>query len=293
MTGYLHGASVVAGSIAATANISAAISGIGEADGFASDESPAPRGGTDPCTEFPTTYEATLTLLNGSYPGTLTRITVLPFVRENLPSRATLLKVATTGGALVAMLGPRLRKTHLFAQDSTSNRKYYGAVKDQNDVWSEYSDGYNYSAVSFVSGSTEGSIGSGTRTDVLLEEPSLFWPDLNLGSGIIRSWRTIVADDEFRSETRTSKRGCPRVSIRVVLNNLDESQTVLLHKFYRQLNGPFKPFYYEYKDPVTSALTKYIVRFRDPELADDMFAIDRSNMEFNLVEVHTDGHGSV
>jgi hypothetical protein len=76
----------------------------------------------------------------------------------------------------------------------------------------------------------------------------------------------------------------------------------MLHRFWRALNGPLTPFLFDWADPTqnpTPSLpprlsvpsTRYVVRFRDPTLASKLFAIDRSSMDFVLVEVLDEPEG--
>jgi hypothetical protein len=214
--------------------------------------------------------------------GPLLKATVTPFPRENLTPRATWVELAN--GRVDT--GPRLRTRHLVSMDDY-NRAVRAAVLDDNGLWSEWSAAQNLSIPKFTYGATNGSIGSGSSSDLSLEEPAVRFPLLNQGSSKLETYRTVVSDG-FYDEQRSSRWSQPRVAFTCVLRDLDQQDVLLLHRFYRALNGPLTPFWFDWTDPDTGKEERYLVRFRDPSLADDLFLVDRSNMEFTLVELVKD-----
>jgi hypothetical protein len=228
----------------------------------------------------------TLTVTNASAgSGQLLRATVNPFPRENLSLRATMVQVRNAAEEEYMTTGVRLRAKHLIAVNSSVNTKYRAACKDINDVWSEWSQNQNFTLSSFATGDNAVSIGSGQSEDLFIEEPALRFPDLSVGSGQIWTHRTLVAGG-VGDEQRRSKWPQGRASFHVVLSELDEDQTALLHRFFRCLNGPLTPFWFEYFDPNDGDRPKrYVVRFREPDMTTELFGVTISRADFYLIEV--------
>ncbi|MGE5610463.1 MAG: hypothetical protein ACM359_14530 [Bacillota bacterium] len=218
--------------------------------------------------------------------GPLAKATVTPFPRESLSVRATAIQcLDPIGGPALFYTGPRLRTKHLLALDvAMAVRRCRAAVKDCNGMWSEWSAPQDLSFNDFVPGSTNVSIGSGAGDDLALEEPAVRFPAFNVGSSRQDIFRTVV-DESFWDEKRQCRWSVKRAAFTCTFSDLDESETLLLHRFYRALNGPLTPFWFDWIDPDTGKEERYIVRFRDPSLADELFTVDRSNMEFTVVEL--------
>jgi hypothetical protein len=152
-------------------------------------------------------------------------------------------------------------------------------------MWSEWSPAQSLPFGDFSPASTNNvSIGSGANSDLALEEPAVRFPVLNAGSARQDIFRTVV-DESFYDEKRQSRWSVKRAAFTCRFTDLDESETLLLHRFYRALNGPLTPFWFDWIDPDTGKEERYIVRFRDPRIADELFAVDRSNLEFTVVEL--------
>ena len=217
--------------------------------------------------------------------GPLLKSVVMPFPRENLMVRATAVRcVNPSTGAVEVWTGPRLRTRHLMSLDSDAPRMLQAAVKDANSMWSEWSAPQSVTTGAFVKGATDGSIGSGSVDDVSLEEPAVRFPMLSLGSGRQAIHRTVVSEG-FYDEQRRSRWQVSRAAFNCVFLDLEEEEILLMHRFYQALNGPLTPFWFDWTDPDTGEETRYLVRFRDPALADELFAMERSSMEFTLVEL--------
>jgi hypothetical protein len=185
--------------------------------------------------------------------------------------------------------GPRLRTRHLLPLAANATARLRAAAQDDNGLWSEWTVPQTTGTAAFAAGGTEASIGSGSQSDLSLEEPAVRFPLLNLGSSKMQTYRTVVSEG-FYDEQRRSRWKQPRVAFTCVLRDLDEEDVLLLHRFYRALNGPLTPFWFDWIDPDTGQEQRYIVRFRDASLADELFVVDRSNMEFTLVELVKDSY---
>jgi hypothetical protein len=210
---------------------------------------------------------------------------VTPFPRENLSVRATYVQVRNNAFEEYMTTGVRLRTEHMVAVNSSLNTRYRAAAKDANDVWSEFSESQSQTLASFATGGSDvASIGSGNNHDLYIEEPSLHFPRLSLGSGQVWTHRTIVGGTLF-DEQRRAKWSRPRSSFHVVLSELDGDQAELLHRFFRCLNGPLTPFWFEYTDPNTDRTTKHVVRFRNPEISTELFGVTISRIDCHLVEL--------
>lgn len=223
--------------------------------------------------------------LSNTTGGQLLKAVITPFPRENLSLRATMLEVRNNAGDPYLNSGVRLRTSHLIAVNSSINTRYRAAVKDVNDVWSEWSQTQNFTLGTFTPGVSPASIGSGQNQDLLIEEPALRFPDLSMGSGQIWTHRTIVGGG-ISDEQRRSKWTTGRATFHVVLSELDEAQTGLLHRFFRCLNGPLTPFWFEYFDPNNDdAPRRCVVRFREPDMTTELFGVTLSKAEFYLIEL--------
>jgi len=225
----------------------------------------------------------TLALSNGGT-GPLARAVATPFLRGGLTPQATLVKVsAPSGGGRRIVTGARLRQAHLIALDSTGNREYVAGCRDRSGVWSEASNKTTLAVANYGGGAAPSTIGSGVDEDIEIMEPAATFPDLSVGSGIIKTYRTLV-DGGFAGNTRRSKWQAPRAAFKVMMRLLDPDQAALLHRWFQALNGPLRPFYFDFTDPNTGVETRYIVRFRDPSIVDRITAPDLSTLEFNLIE---------
>lgn len=231
----------------------------------------------------------TLGLTNtGSAP--LVRATVNPFVRENLSVRGSMVRVNHTDNTRRILTNSRLRLNHLIALDVTSsNRKFIAATKDHNGLWTEWSDAQTLSFANFSSGSTQASIGSAATTDLLIEEPGVLFPSLEIGSARMHSFRTMVGSG-FYDEERRQMAPDARAVFTVFLNQIEDESSQLLQRWFKSLNGAWRPFFFDFADPsyeddVLRAEKRYVVRFRDPSIAESLFVVDRSSFRFTLVEV--------
>lgn len=218
--------------------------------------------------------------------GPLLKGTVLPFPRENLAVRSTAIRCVNPGtGQVELYTGPRLRTKHLLVPPSTASRQYQAAVKDSNAMWSEWSPVQNAATAHFVGASTNNvSIGSGSADDLSLEEPAVRFPSLNLGSSRHAIYRTVVSEG-FYDEVRRVRWRVNRAAFHCIFTDLDEQESLLLHRFYRALNGPLTPFFFDWTDPDTKEEQRYTVRFRDPGMADELFGFNDASMDFTLVEL--------
>lgn len=239
----------------------------------------------------------TLTLTNtGTSP--LVKLQVQPFVRENLATRACYVRVDDGSNVFILSSNARLRMNLLLAVNSTSARRYRAATKDHNDVWSELNDYQSLTFSNFSSGSANRSIGSASSADVEIEEPQVTFPELSIGSGYMYVHRTIL-DEGFYEESTRSQSADPVMAFTVSLNELDQEQSVLLQRWFKTLNGPFKPFYFDFDDPareddVIRAQTRLVVRFENPQMAEQLFGETYSNFSFTLIEqVKTNVGGAV
>lgn len=227
----------------------------------------------------------------------LIRATVNPFVKENLSVRASMVRVNQGDGSRRILTNARLRMNHLIALDSTSTRKFQAATKDHNGVWSEWTDQLSGSYSNFSDGASVGSIGSLVGNDFDIEEPGIMFPSLEIGTSRMDVWKTLISEG-FTDEERRQMAPDSRAVFSVVLKNVEEeggnSTTVdvasIMHRWFKALNGPWKPFYFDFKDPsreddVIRYEKRYAVRFRDPEFAESLFDATKSTFSFTLVEV--------
>lgn len=239
---------------------------------------------------------ASHTAFSATGTGPLARILVAPFVRENVGVRGSVVQCLNSGVVKVST-GARLRNTHLLVPDSTSSRTYRAGSLDVNGLWSEWSPLATVSIANFSAGATDGSIGSGSNAGVNIEEPSVYFPDLSVGSGIVDTFRTVVSDG-FYEELRRSEWEEGISVFNIVLIDLDEDQVSLLETFYMALNGSFKPFYFIWTDPLSAVddenrEQRFIVRFRDTP-SSELSRVDRSDVRMTLVEIPTiTGGGNV
>lgn len=232
--------------------------------------------------------------------GPLAFIEVFPAARENSVPLYIAVRTldSVAAGNPKVRTGNRLRSKHLMVPDSTSNRDYQAAVRDTNGMWSEWSAAKTVATAnnSVGAASTNASIGqlSTDSSDVSLEEPGIAFPDLQLGShqGFVN--RTILSEG-FTDEVRRVKWAKQRAMFHCVFNNLDESQALLISRWYRALNGPWKPFIFHFKDAMGNedAEREYVVRFSRPDMMAELFDVDRSNIEFDLIEVMGVAEGDV
>lgn len=216
--------------------------------------------------------------------GVATVVTVRAFLRENLAVRGYYVRECTAAGNLEVASGARLRSRMIIATNGTGNRKYYAAAKDIHGVWSELSPVKQFTGSNFVSGSTVASVGSGSSRSELVEEANLLFPDFNLTSGQMTITKAIISEG-FLDETARQKYEVTRQAFKIVMNNIDEEETLLLHSFFKQVNGPLLPFYFDFPDRITDKVKRYVVRFRDSTLGDELFTVDRSNVSFTLIEL--------
>lgn len=214
--------------------------------------------------------------------GPLVRAIVAPFVRENVSARGSIVQCMDSGVAKVST-DARLRMSHLIAPDSTSSRVYRAGAQDTAGLWSEWSSPVTLSASNFSASTLDGSIGSGATTSLEIEEPSVLFPDLSIGSGIVETHRTLVGEG-FADELRRSAWEQGLAVFKVLLIDMDDWQAELLRAFYRDLNGPFRPFYFDWQDPTSGIETRYVVRFRE-DPTNDLADIEMSDATLTFVEV--------
>jgi hypothetical protein len=221
--------------------------------------------------------------------GKLLKLVVVPFHRANVSPIATTVAGRDADTHFTQWTGTRLRSTHLLSVSPNTSVNASGlraAAKDTNGYWSEWSELYPLpSGSSFSTGINPCSIGQASQdfTDLTLEEPAAAFPLLSLKSGQGRVSRTLVSED-FYAEQRRQKWSSTRNVFHVQFDDLEEDQTLLLQRFYRALNGSWKPFTFDFDEPGADRPTQYVVKFRDPDLAADLFIVERSSMSFVLVE---------
>jgi hypothetical protein len=214
-------------------------------------------------------------------------ITVVPFAKENAGTLCTAVRADTSGGAYRQRTGTRLRSRHMMnVTTGTTSVPYRAAAKDLNGLWTEWSDPVSLGTTLMVQGTNVVSIGQGYvgTDDTGLQEPGAAFPKLSLGSnqgGVRRTLFTSTFYDEARREMVAVK----RAAFKCVFNDVDQQQTQCLHRWFRALNGNWKPFTFDYYDPGIGRDFQYVVRFRDPQFTDELFAMDRSRIEFTLIEV--------
>jgi hypothetical protein len=223
--------------------------------------------------------------LSAAGTGSLARAIIKPFTRENLILRSTIVQVddAALGTAGIST-GARLHTAHLLALPTTASLSYRAAAKDASGVWSEWSAAKAFACPAFSAGATEASIGSGASSDLSISEPGIAFPDLSQGSGLATTSRTLVSGG-FYDQLRRSKSSKTRASFNVLLKDLDAAQCDLLHRFWQGLGGPLKSFYFDFTDPRTDEEVRYIVRFAEPSIADQLQAVTYSSLQLRLVEV--------
>jgi len=224
--------------------------------------------------------------------GALLKATVVPPAVRNLQVDGVMVKVVhPLTGAERLNSGRRLRTAVLLPQDSNQSRYLYAAVRDANGAWSEWSRFQPFNFSGFAAGAAEASIGSGAAAEAQLEEPGVAFPDLALGSG--QGWvhRTLVSEG-FVDQTARAVWPTRLAVFHVKLDDLDMDQETRLQAFWRAMGGPHKPFVFDYVDPATGASGRYVVRFRDPEVAATLFTTSRSEMSFVLVQVMDQAEGS-
>lgn len=222
--------------------------------------------------------------------GQLVSVIVKPYLRENLSPRQFYVRLTNTGGNLIVASGARLRKTMLLAATTTGNHRVYAAVKDEHGVWSELSPYQTVNISNFSAGSDAVSIGSGQTNAKMIEEANVLFPSFSMESGKMVVSRTIVTENAFLDRVAKQRFRVTRAAFRIKFEDLDEEETLRLHKFFQQLNGPWRPFYLDFTDPLTNEEKRHVVRFREDTISDEMFDVDRSRMEFTVVELvsHTD-----
>jgi hypothetical protein len=235
----------------------------------------------------------------------MAKVSVVPFDRANVGVRGFMVQAmdGNPTGNIVSSTGFRLGTNGLLVQDVNGLRFYRGAVRDDNGLWTEWSQTLPLNQGPYVGGvgAVEGSIGSGAAIDNNIQSPGVEFPDLSTGSGKVSVFRTLVSSG-FGDEVRTAAWSRMRAVFHCVFTDLDEWQTGMLHRFWRAINGPGAPFFFDYADPsinpnprlpprLTVPSVRYIVRFRDPSIVSKLFAVDRSQMEFVLIELMDEPEG--
>jgi hypothetical protein len=217
--------------------------------------------------------------------GALARIIVKPYLLANQHARATWARVYDAGLLRRVWVESRLRREHLLALLTDSGTfKAQVAAQDEFGVWSERSEIKTVVFAAYSAGATHASIGSGSTSDVWVDEPGVHFPDLSMGSGTVKARRTLVGPG-FLDEVRRGQQAAPRAAFAVSLRGLDQTQTQLMHRFFQALNGPHKAFWFEHEDNTTGVLRRYAVRFRDATVGDELFGVEYSDMDFNLIEL--------
>lgn len=214
----------------------------------------------------------------------LVQVVVKPFLRENQYSRKTSVRIQTAAGDTICFTGNKLRRQHLLALGSATSVKALVGIKDEYEVWSEATLTPALSATNYSAGSTEASIASGTTDTGLLEQPSIAFPDIAVGSGQISVHLTLMGTGFF-DETRRAVMNQPRAAFRVKLEDMDEIQQQMLQRFYAALNGPMTPFLFDWMDPLTRTIKQYAVRFRDPSMTDQLVQTTLYDADFTLIEL--------
>lgn len=220
--------------------------------------------------------------------GPLTKVLVKPYLRENQHALQTIVRVLS-GSSLIGSTGPRTRRQHLLNLPSAAAYSFVVAAKDEYDVWSE-SRTFAFTPSNFIAGSTQASIGSGTTDIELLESPGIAFPDLSVGSGSTQVLRTVIGSGFF-DETRRAQMSKSRTAFRVKLHHMDEIQAQLLQRFYSALNGPMSPFYFSWRSPTSRNVERYLVRFREPSMADELVTTSLYDASFSLIELPGTGLG--
>jgi hypothetical protein len=227
---------------------------------------------------------AMLAISNGGA-GPLARAKAVPFLRGGIQPVGTVIK-CTSGGAIKVTTGSRLRIANLMVPDSTSSRSYQAGSKCRSGIWSEWSYAVALACANYTAGSAVSTIGSGLDEDIEIEEPAATFPDLSFGTGIIRAYRTLVSGG-FVGNSRRPKWAGGRSAFKIVMRLLDSEQSQLLHRWFRALNGAMRPFWFDFEDPNTGDEKRYLVRFRDGSIGDQINVVGYSDLQFNLVEEPT------
>lgn len=228
--------------------------------------------------------------------GPLVRVRVLPLGRENIAVRGVRAQ-CLNGGNVVSDTGFALGKNHLLVCDAVATRGFKAAVRDANGLWSEWAQTSVVLTGNYSAGATEASIGSASTSDDQLQSAGVSFPDLSAGSGKILVRRTIVAKSlAFSDETCTPRWSKGVAAFNVTLANLDDVQARLLRRFFRALNGPQTPFFFDFTPPengtrLTAPSVRYVVRFRDPKVMDKIFDVTYTETSFYLQELLDDPEG--
>lgn len=233
-----------------------------------------------------------LPLPNVVYAGTgtmvpLAQAVVSPFLREGCAVRGVMVQCLDGSGNLVTSTGYRLGTKQLLTVNGSGH--YVAAVRDGNGCWSEWSSNTAITVSNFVQGSIEASIGSGATTDADISSPGIVFPDLAFGSARMSVHRTLVVDG-FLDSTQSSQWPKPRAAFMVKLDNLDADDRTLVHRFWRGLGGPARPFFFDYVEPsdggrTTGVSRRYTVRFRDQKVSDSLFGGSFTEAQFALIEL--------
>lgn len=180
---------------------------------------------------------------------------------------------------------PKLSKRFLVVPDGTSSRNYRAAVKDHLGTWSEWSATSAVAVGNHSAGGTVASIGEAAASESALHSPSLVFPKLSLGSGRVAAQRTLLPADAFHDEVRRPAWARHRSGFDVSLDSLDNDQVRQIHRFVRLLNGPLKPFWFDWDEPANGRTSRYLVRFADPEVVTTLLGPNMNEARFTLVEV--------
>jgi hypothetical protein len=213
------------------------------------------------------------------------RVGVVPYLLANASARHFSVRIETDQTTIWS--GPRLRREFLLGipASNSSAITVTGGAKDENALWSEWSDETNLTVTNFTTtAARQSSIASVADDDVLIEDPAISFPDLNQGSGTMRVWRTVVTES-WQDEVRSRLQEDVRASFNVKIDDADEEQVTMLHRLYQTTRGPSKPFLFDFINPHTGEHRTYTVRFADDSLKDSLETIDRSSLQFKLIEV--------
>lgn len=214
---------------------------------------------------------------------------IKPFVREGCSIRGVQFDYVDGSGNLLISTGYRLGETALLGV-SGSTLGTRASVRDGNGLWSEYCSLVSIGESNFTSGSVEGSIGSGSLDDLHIQSPGIVLPDFSNGSGRGFLRRTLVGGS-FLDQTMSEKYPKGKAVFTVKLESLCLNERQLLHRFFRSLNGNQRVFFLDYVETSSGSRTtgvsrRYLVRFRDANIADSMFGGSFSETSFTLVEVN-------
>ncbi len=219
----------------------------------------------------------------------LVRAVVSPRLRQGQHARFTYVRVNTTGNARLSQTGTRFRSSHLISLDS-SPRRFQAAVRDVFGVWSELSPPQQLTVSNYSPSTGEASIGSGSTSQLQIEEPAIAMPKISMGSGhsIVDK---IAISERYASEVRRFRWPDQRYSFAVIYDVLGNRKAQMLHKLWKSTGGPRKPFWFEYTNLYSEKIERYAVRFRENSLSDETFDYHLTSTNFQLMELSSGSFG--